>query len=54
MGFKKVISVSGQTYTRKIDFYVLSILSAIAQSANKMACDIRLLMNLQEIFIHFI
>lgn len=49
MGFEKVIPVSGQTYTRKIDFLVLSTLSGIAQSAYKMAGDIRLLANLKEI-----
>ena len=49
MGFKKVIPVSGQTYTRKIDFNVLSTLSGIAQSAYKMCGDIRLLANLKEI-----
>lgn len=49
MGFNKVISVSGQTYTRKIDFQVMSVLSGIAQSAHKMATDIRLLANLKEI-----
>ncbi len=49
MGLKKVIPVSGQTYTRKLDFYVLSILSAISQSAYKLSGDIRLLMHLKEI-----
>mmetsp|Transcript_8690 Transcript_8690/g.12963 ORF Transcript_8690/g.12963 Transcript_8690/m.12963 type:complete len:479 (-) Transcript_8690:7-1443(-) len=49
MGFSKTIPVSGQTYTRKIDFQVTSVLSGIAQSANKMANDIRLLMNLREL-----
>jgi adenylosuccinate lyase len=49
MGFTKVIPVSGQTYTRKIDYLVLSTLSGIAQSAYKMAGDIRLLANLKEI-----
>ena len=49
MDFQKVIPVSGQTYTRKIDYLVLSQLSAIAQSTSKMAVDIRLLSNLQEI-----
>eukprot|EP00466_Bigelowiella_natans_P003747 jgi/Bigna1/47417/estExt_Genewise1.C_140002 len=49
MGFSKTIGVSGQTYTRKIDFMVCSVLSGIAQSANKMANDIRLLMNLREV-----
>jgi adenylosuccinate lyase len=49
MGFSHVIPVSGQTYTRKLDFFVLSALSGLAQSINKMAVDIRLLMNLREI-----
>jgi adenylosuccinate lyase len=49
MGFEKAIAVSGQTYTRKIDYYVLSVLSGIAQSAYKMCGDIRLLANLKEI-----
>mmetsp|Transcript_5001 Transcript_5001/g.10052 ORF Transcript_5001/g.10052 Transcript_5001/m.10052 type:complete len:462 (+) Transcript_5001:195-1580(+) len=49
MGFQKSIPVSGQTYTRKIDFAVLSILSGVAQSAYKMAGDIRLLANLKEV-----
>ena len=37
MGFSTVIAVSGQTYTRKIDYFVLACLSGIAQSAYKMA-----------------
>lgn len=41
MGFKKVIPLSGQTYSRKIDYFVLSVLSGIAQSAYKMAGAIR-------------
>ena len=49
MGFEKVIPVSGQTYTRKIDYNILSVLSGIAQSAYKMCGDIRLLSNLKEI-----
>jgi adenylosuccinate lyase len=49
MGFEKIIGVSGQTYTRKIDYFVLSVLSGIAQSAYKMCGDIRLLANLREI-----
>ena len=49
MGFKKIIPVSGQTYTRKIDYYALSVMSGIAQSAYKFAGDIRLLANLKEI-----
>lgn len=49
MGFEKCIAVSGQTYTRKIDYHVLSLLSGIAQSAYKMCGDIRLLANLKEV-----
>ena len=49
MGFTKCIAVSGQTYTRKIDYYILSLLSGIAQSAYKMCGDIRLLANLKEV-----
>lgn len=44
-----VIGLSGQTYTRKLDFSVLSALSGLAQSASKMATDIRLLQSLKEI-----
>ena len=36
MGFDNVIYLSGQTYSRKIDYFVLSILSGLAQSAAKM------------------
>mmetsp|Transcript_22865 Transcript_22865/g.23095 ORF Transcript_22865/g.23095 Transcript_22865/m.23095 type:complete len:479 (-) Transcript_22865:209-1645(-) len=49
MGFSKWVSVSGQTYTRKIDFMVVSALSGVAQSAYKMCGDIRLLANMKEI-----
>jgi len=49
MGFDSVFAVTGQTYSRKIDYFVLSLLSGIAQSAYKFAGDIRLLANLKEI-----
>jgi adenylosuccinate lyase len=49
MGFKTDIPVTGQTYTRKIDYQILSVLSSIAQSASKFANDMRLLMNLKEL-----
>jgi adenylosuccinate lyase len=42
-GFDKKFSVCGQTYPRKLDSRILSTLSAIAQSAYRMANDIRLL-----------
>jgi adenylosuccinate lyase len=44
----KVYSVSGQTYSRKIDYYTLSVLSGIAQSAYKFSNDVRLLSQLKE------
>ena len=49
MGFDKVYPVSGQTYSRKIDSKVLSVLAEIAQSAHKFSNDIRLLQHLKEI-----
>ncbi len=49
LGFQKAVAVSGQTYTRKIDFMVLSMLSGIGQSVHKMTNDIRLLQHLKEV-----
>ena len=49
MGFEKRFAVTGQTYTRKVDYQVLSSLSQIAQSLHKMTNDIRLLQSLKEI-----
>ncbi|MBR4394318.1 MAG: adenylosuccinate lyase [Oscillospiraceae bacterium] len=49
MGFKRCVTVSGQTYTRKMDFNVLQVLCGIAQSASKFAGDIRLLSHLKEV-----
>ena len=49
MGFKKSYPVTGQTYSRKVDSYVLSSLSSIAQSLHKMTNDIRLLQHLKEL-----
>lgn len=45
----KPIGVSGQTYSRKQDYFVLSTLSGIAQSASKMGTDIRLLASMKEV-----
>ena len=42
-GFDGCFSVCGQTYPRKLDSRILNCLSAIAQSAYRMAEDIRLL-----------
>ena len=49
MGFRNYLEITGQTYTRKIDWQVLQALSGIAQSASKMATDIRLLASMKEI-----
>lgn len=49
MGFNQVFAVSGQTYTRKLDSRVLSVLSQIAQSASKFANDMRLLQHEKEL-----
>ncbi len=48
MGFDKIVPVSGQTYSRKVDYQVLSVLSGIAQSASKFAYDMRLLASFKE------
>lgn len=42
-GFDECFDVAGQTYPRKVDSRILNALSSIAQSAYKMANDIRLL-----------
>ena len=49
MGFEKVVPVSGQTYTRKFDDRVLSVLSGIAQSAYKFSNDLRILQSFKEL-----
>ena len=49
MGFDGVVPVSGQTYSRKVDYQILSVLSGIAQSASKFATDLRLLCHLKEV-----
>jgi adenylosuccinate lyase len=49
MGFNEVFPVTGQTYTRKVDAQIASILSGLAQSLHKIANDIRLLQHLKEI-----
>ncbi|MCC6409099.1 MAG: adenylosuccinate lyase [Planctomycetes bacterium] len=49
MGFERVFVITGQTYTRKLDYRVLAVLSGIAQSAHKFATDVRLLANKREI-----
>ena len=47
-GFDRVVPVSGQTYSRKVDYQVASALSGIAQTASKFAYDMRLLASFKE------
>lgn len=47
-GFTKILPISGQTYTRKLDLNILNTLESFAASAHKMATDIRLLAHLGE------
>lgn len=49
MGFADVYGVTGQTYTRKVDFGALATLAGVAQSASKFGHDIRLLSHLKEV-----
>lgn len=49
MGFDAVVPVSGQTYSRKVDFGICSVLAGIAQSASKFSNDIRILQSFKEI-----
>ena len=49
MGFTASYPVTGQTYSRKIDSQVLGVLSGVAQSAHKMATDLRLLAHRKEV-----
>ena len=48
MGFDAVVSVSGQTYSRKVDSFVVNALAGIAQSASKFSNDLRLLASFKE------
>ena len=48
MDFDACMAVSGQTYSRKVDAFVLNVLSGIAQSCSKMANDIRLMAHMKE------
>lgn len=49
MGFADSYPVTGQTYPRKIDAQVMAVLSGIAQTAHKMATDLRLLAHRKEV-----
>jgi adenylosuccinate lyase len=49
MGFDATYSVTGQTYSRKVDSQVVAALSGVAQSAHKAATDLRLLASRKEL-----
>lgn len=49
MGVPRSLPVTGQTYTRKLDASVLSVVSGIAASAAKFASDMRMLQSFGEI-----
>ncbi len=53
LGFRDQFAVTGQTYSRKADSMVLDALSGIAQSAGKMAGDLRLLQHEGELLEPF-
>jgi adenylosuccinate lyase len=49
MGFPAPLAVTGQTYTRKLDAFVLSVVAGVAASAAKFSSDIRMLQSFGEI-----
>lgn len=49
MGFNRSFPITGQTYPRKVDAKLISILANIAASASKFSADIRLLAHEREI-----
>lgn len=53
LGFGATFAVTGQTYPRKLDSMVLDALSGVAQSAAKMAADLRLLQHEGELLEPF-
>ncbi len=48
-GFSRLVPVSGQTYSRKIDAQILDTLGGLGQSLHKWGTDLRLLSHRQEI-----
>ena len=49
LGFAETYAVTGQTYPRKVDAFLLETLGGIGQSAAKMCTDIRLMARLKEV-----
>ncbi len=48
MGFESCVPVSGQTYSRKVDYFVVNALAGIAQSCSKFSNDMRILQSFKE------
>jgi len=48
MGFESCVPVSGQTYSRKVDTFVVNALAGIAQSCSKFSHDMRILQSFKE------
>ncbi|GAB4163564.1 MAG: adenylosuccinate lyase [Planctomycetota bacterium] len=48
LGFKRLLTIAGQTYTRKLDCDIYHLLASIAQSSSKMAHDMRLMQHTGE------
>jgi len=47
-GFKKILTITGQTYTRKWDYIVNNALASLATSLSKFATDLRIMQGLKE------
>ena len=48
MGFESCVPVSGQTYSRKVDYFVVNALAGLAQSCSKFSNDMRILQSFKE------
>ncbi|XP_012269020.2 adenylosuccinate lyase isoform X4 [Athalia rosae] len=48
-GFKKYYSVTGQTYSRKVDAECINVLASLGATVHKICSDIRILANMKEI-----
>lgn len=48
-GFERSFALCGQTYTRKLDIDVLSVLASFGSSVHKICTDIRLLASFKEL-----
>eukprot|EP00124_Ichthyophonus_hoferi_P002246 Ihof_evm10s145 gene=Ihof_evmTU10s145 len=48
-GFEQAFIITGQTYSRKVDYDILSVLGGLGATVHKIATDIRLLASMKEI-----